>query len=363
MEKSSSLNKSGKRLPALLMLLYSAFLCAAYCQVGGLAGSYLRFPLGARALAMGGAQTASPDELCAWWDPAMLSTKTATDVSVGGGLMSMGRTGGYSSLEFKITPRVGMGIMPVYLGDPSLNDLYNENEEQLSSGSYTTLTIKAALSYLVTRKLSVGLALDYYYQRLPTSYNDDASLNYSEASAVGGFDFAMRYKIRENWSCAVTMQNIDILKVLSGKSPGVELDWEVGSAGDINASVPDVIAPVIIFGNQLNLKLDGRPFIWACDVSGYAVDGYFNKLDHMEIRLNNGFEWKRWDVFAIRAGFGDVLLNQTVFSNSAGFDPRVTLGFGVNLWKIRQGLMFNYAIATDRLWEGLDQQIDLSYRF
>lgn len=355
-------NSAGKRLALCCVACAGAFFpCRP--DIGGLPGAYLRYPVGARALAMGGAQTASPDELSAWWDPAMLSVKRNTQVTLGGGLMSLGRTEGYSSLEFKITPRVGMGLMPLYRGDPALDNLYNENEEKLSSGSYSALTVKAALGYLATRKLSVGVALGYYYQRLPTSYNDNNTLNYSSATAVGGFDFALRYAPLDNWSCAAAVRNIDLLKILSGDRPSIDLTWEVGSTGNINASVTERIVPTITVGSSLGLKLDGRPFIWACDVDAYAVDGEFTKLDHMEIRLNNGFEWKRWDVFALRAGLGDVLLNRNVFSNSYGLDPRVTLGFGADLSRFKKGLVFNYALATDRVWAGVDQKTDLTLKF
>lgn len=345
----------------LLMWAGAVFPCRS--DIGGLPGAYLRFPVGARALAMGGAQAASPEALCTWWDPAMLSTKRNTQATLGGGLMSLGRTQGYSSLEFKISPRVGMGFMPLYCGDPSIDNLYDENERLLSGGSFATLTVKAALSYLVSRKLSVGVALGYYYERLPTSYNHDATLNYSSAAAVGGFDFALRYVPLENWSCAIVARNFDLLKVLSGNKPSVDLNWEVGSSDNINTSIVESIAPAVLVASQINMKLEGRPFLWLCDVDGYVVDGDFKKLDHMEIRLNNGFEWKRWDAFALRAGLGDLLLNRSVFSNADGLNPRVTLGFGVDLSKVRKGLVLDYAVTTDRVWAGIDQQTDLTLRF
>jgi hypothetical protein len=360
--KSSWQNSAVRRVAFVLFLSAgAAYQCRA--DIGGLPGAFLRFPVGARALAMGGAQTASPGDLCTWWDPAMLSTKRNTQVALGGGLMSLGRAEGYSSIEFKISPRVGMGFMPLYRGDPSLDNLYNENEELLSSGSYSTLTVKVALSYLATRKLSLGLAIGYYYEQLPTSYNNNNTLNYSSATAVGGFDFALRYLPLANWSCAVVVRNIDLLKILSGNKPGIDLNWEVGSSDNINASIIERIVPTVTAASSVDMKLDGRPFIWACDIDAYAIDGDFNKLDHMEIRLNNGFEWKRWDVFAIRAGLGDVLLNRTVFSSSNGLDPRVTLGFGVDLSRVHKGLVLNYAIATDRVWAGVDQKTDLTFRF
>ena len=137
--KSSWQNSAVRRVAFVLFLSAgAAYQCRA--DIGGLPGAFLRFPVGARALAMGGAQTASPGDLCTWWDPAMLSTKRNTQIALGGGLMSLGRAEGYSSIEFKISPRVGMGFMPLYRGDPSLDNLYNENEEPLSSGSYSTPT-------------------------------------------------------------------------------------------------------------------------------------------------------------------------------------------------------------------------------
>lgn len=361
MGKSLLQNNKARLALGLVMCAGAVFLCRS--DIGGLPGANLRFPVGARALAMGGAQGASPDELCTWWDPAMLSTRRNTQVTLGGGLMSLGRTQGYSSLEFKISPRVGMGFMPLYCGDPSIDNLYDENEEKLSSGSFATLTVKAALSYLVTRKLSVGVTIGYYYEQLPTSYNNNNTLNYSSATAVGGFDFALRYVPLKNWSCAVVVRNIDLLKILSGDKPGIDMRWEVGSSDNINAEIVENIVPTITMSSQVDMKLDGRPFLWVCDVDGYAIDGEFKKLDHMEIRMNNGFEWKRWDLFAIRAGLGDVLLNRNVFSNSDGLDPRVTLGFGVDLSKVHKGLVLNYAITTDRVWAGIDEQTDLTLRF
>lgn len=337
-----------------------------WTQIGGLPGAYLRAPAGAAAFAMGGAQSASPEQLCTWWNPAMLAYARNTQLDIGGSLRSLGRTEGYLSLQYKITPRVGMGLFTLYRGDPSIDKLYDENEEPMESGSFTSFTGKIGLSCLVTRKTSVGVNIAFYYERLPTS-NIHSSLQYSSATAIGGFDFALRSAPLKNWSCAVILQNIDILKVLSGKSATVDMNWEIGSAENLNASVTDRITPIAVLGSRLDMRLADRPFAWTCDVHAYAVDGDFAKLDRMEIRLNNGFQWKRWDAFFIRAGLGDMLLNRNIFSNTSDFadefSPRVSLGFGADLSKVQKGLRINYGIATDRLGAGVDQQIDFSYYF
>jgi hypothetical protein len=252
-----------------------------------------------------------------------------------------------------------MGLVALYRGDPSLDNLYNENEDLLESGSYTTLTCKVGLSYLFSRKMSGGLSIGYYYQRMPTSYYE-TSLDYSTASAIGGFDFAVRYLLRENWTCAVILQNIDILKTLSGQSASVEINWEM-------TGETEKIPPSAVLASELQLKLCGYPLLWACDIYAYPVDGDFKKLERMEVRLNNGVEWKRWSAFFLRAGIGDFFLNQDLFSHSSNFwddaAPRFTLGFGATAPKINKKIRINYGVSTDRVWAGIDQRIDFSYSF
>jgi hypothetical protein len=364
LEKLLSHSKGLLRLTLCLCFFSGAwFTVSPY--IGGLPGAYLRSPAGASMFAMGGAGSASIEQMCTGINPAMLVRLKTTQFHLGGGLRSMGRTEGCSSLEYKISPRVGIGIFALYRGDPFLDNLYNENEDPLNSGSYTALTCKVGLSYLFTRKLSAGLSLGYYYQRMPTSYNE-AALQYSTASAIGGFDFAVRSLVTPNWACAAIFQNIDILKVLSGKSASVELNWEVGGES-FNYAIAEKIAPVAVFASQLTSKLNNRPFLWACDLCAYAVDGDFTKLERMEVRLNNGFEWRRWDAFFLRAGIGDFLLNQDAFSNSKDFwdkaSPRIAIGFGADLSKIQRGVWVNYGVATDRVWAGIDQRVDFSYSF
>ena len=365
MEKSSWRNNRPRHWPALSLCLWLAFFPAG-AQIGGLPGAYLRAPVGATAFAMGGAQGASPEVLCTWHNPAMLSQVRATRIDCGGGLLSLGRTEGYSSLEYKISPRVGMGLFALYCGDPSIDKLYDENEEPLQSGAFTAVTAKIGLSYLVTRKMSIGLTIGYYYERLPTTY-DKSTLNYSSAAAMGGFDFAIRYTPLKNWTVAALLRNIDILKVLSGQSASVEMNWEAVSADQYNAAVIDRIAPEALVSSRLDLALAGRPFAWTCDAHAYMIDGDFTRLNYMELRLNNGVEWKRWDSFFLRAGLGDILLNRNIFTNESDyadeFLPRVTLGFGADLSKVQKGLRINYGIATDRAGAGVDQQVDLSYTF
>jgi hypothetical protein len=365
LEKSLLQNNGHKRLVIAICLCMCDFFNAK-AQIGGQAGAYLRSPAGPVAFAMGGANSASPEDLCTWWNPAMLSVVPNTRIDLGGGLRSLGRTEGYSSVQFKISPRVGMGLVVLYRGDPDIGNLYDEDENALDNGAFSTFTAKAGLSCLVTRNLSIGLNIGYYYERLPTSYSG-SSLDYSTATAMGGFDFALRYVPLKNWACAVILQNIDILKVLSGESATIDMDWEVLSDESGNSAITDKITPVAVFASQYDTRLAGKPFSWTCDIHAYAVDGDFTKLNCMEIRLNNGVEWKRWNTLCLRAGLGDMLLNRNIYNNTDDFwdefSPRITIGFGADLSKIQRGLKVNYGIATDRTGAGVDQQMGFMYSF
>jgi len=341
----------------------AALLCAGIwqqsaAQIGGQPGAYLRSPVGAAAFAMGGAQAASPEYLSAWVNPAMMTTIRQSELTVGGGLRSLGRSEGYSSFDFKVSPRVAMGFAGLYRGDGNIDNLYNENEEVVSSGSYTTMTLKAAFGYILSKKIAVGLAMGYYYQRVPTGYGAGTSLTYSTATAIGAVDLALRIKPSTAWSLALLMQNIDIFKVLSGKGVGIDMTFDGGTSDYFITTITDRIAPVVTLGSRYDTKLDNRPFAIVGDVNGYIMDGSGTKLDTIEVRLNTGCEWKEWDAFTLRAGIGDILLSARTLQV-----PRFTLGFGADLSKLHKGVTVNYGLATDRVWAGVDQQADFSFTF
>lgn len=351
--------------------------CAAHAQIGGEAGAYLRAPADAQATAMGGGQTAAPSYFATWWNPAQLSLLDKRTLSAGTGLYSQGRTEGFASLEFKLPPRVGIGIGALYRGDPFLDDLYNASEEKLDNGAYTTLTVKAALSYLITRRLSAGLSIGFYYQYLPTSYVG-TSLVYSDATAVGGFSLAVQYKVADSLTLALAVRDISPLQLLSGAPAGIAMNWQVSSSAEQNygagdegygspTSITDMVLPEFVLASSYRGLLAGYPLTWSCDVDGYIVDGTFTRLSSMEAVLFTGFEWRRWQTFRVRAGIGDITINRYIASDWQyywqNFAFRITAGFGVDLNAIRKGLTLNYALTTDEVWAGVDQKLDIVYGF
>ena len=363
---------------ALVLVAGLAAAEGAFAQVGGQAGDYLRAPTGATMTAMGGGQSASPPYLATWWNPAQLANQDKTVFSFGTGLYSLGRTEAFSSLEFKLPPRVGIGLMCLYRGDPVIDKLYTSDEQALPSGAFTTLTTKVALSYLVSRRLSAGPSLGVFYERLPTSYNEtstetgvNASLNYSDATSVSGFSLGLQYRATDSLTLAFVVRDVDPLLMLSGSPASITMNWQLTEAdGDYNPSVTDAVMPTFVLGALLRHHLLGRPFLWSCDIDGYLVDGTWTKLDYMEARIHTGVEWQRWNTFRVRLGLDDLPVNRSmVEAPSNGIDYwhdlscRVTAGFGWDIVKVHKGLTLNYSVATDKVWAGIDEMLDVVYKF
>jgi hypothetical protein len=333
--------------------------CASTVQalVGGESGAFLRTPVGAAASAMGGAGTAAPAYLSAWWNPAVLSTFTGRRAALGMGIRSQGRTEGFASFAFRIPPRVGMGMSLVYRGDPFLTNLRDRDENRISRGAYTTLTFKTALSYVVSRRLAVGGTLGIFYQSMPTGVTADFTPRNSAAAGIGGFDLGVHYRVRDDWMLAVTARNM-----------GVSMDWEVHAADDgLSTTITDRPLPSFAVGSRLERRLRGRPFVWTCDAVGYIFDGSWRRLPRAEVCVSNGWEWRCWETFRLRAGIGDVCLNSNLLDDrkeyTADFSPRIAAGFGADLVRVREGLALNYAVSTDRVWAGIDQVLDITYAF
>jgi len=345
----------------LIYSVMASLLLASFAMgglsTGGESGAYLRLPVGPVASAMGNANSASPRFMGAWWNPAVLSTYKTRSAFIGGAYRSQGRTDGFASLSFRIPPRAGMGLMILYRGDPFLNDLHSADEELLGRAAYTTLTIKAAVSYFINRKLSAGASIGFYYQSLPTEILLNNEIKNSKTRGIGGFDFAVRYKVSDHLVLAAIIRKL-----------GLSMDWEIrNSAWDLNSSHEDNVLPEIIIASQLTKNLLGKPFIWNSDWIVYISDGDGGSLSRNELVLNNGFEWQYWEKFYLRAGLGDMAFSTEMFRDSEkygnSFSPRITAGFSADLSRVRSGMRLHYALTTDKVWAGIDQVLGIALEF
>lgn len=326
--------------------------------LGGYGGSFHRAPVGAASFSLGGAQTASAKALCVWWNPAALSHLKKNVLVMGTGYRPLGRTEGYASFEFLVPPRMAMGVSLLYRGDPFIDDLVDEQEFPLEDGSYTTLSGKIGVSYLIKRNLSAGFNFFIYYQRLPTGFKPTGALIYSSATALGGFDLGIQYRLSKHSTFGLVFKNI------LGN-----FNWEFKQQDDFNPMYEDTLPSTVTFGHEIRTHLLGKPFIWTCDVIGYMYNANFKALDHMHAVLNNGVEWQRWENFYIRAGIRDILFNRDLFHNTdifkKHFSLAMSLGFSLDLSTALKGkdIVLNYGFSNDKVGAGLDQQLDFVISF
>ncbi len=339
-------------------LLGSAVTALAW--VGGESGAYLRAPVGAASVAMGGAGSASPDYLGAWWNPAVLPMYDSRHVSAGLGVRSLGRMEGNADLSLRIPTRFGIGVSALYRGDPFLDDLRDEYGEKLDGGSYTTLSLRAGVGVRISRSWSAGVSLGLFYQSLPTDYTGAGTLVRSNVTGIGGFTLAARYEKSERLGLALLVKNL-----------GLDMDWSLNAEEQgfeySYAQVKDSPLPEFVLASRFQTTLLGRPFVWASDLSGWVVDGDLHVLDHPQGVWNNGVEWQFWDTFCFRLGIGEVPLEGSFVNDSKqyweAFTMRVSGGFGWELRKLREGLQVHYAISSDKVGSLFDQALDITLTF
>jgi len=324
-------------------------------MVGGEGGAYLRSPAGAAALAMGGAYSAAPEELLTWWNPALLCLQERRNVMFGGGIRPFGQSEGFAALEFKVPPRMGMGFMLLYRGDPFLDNLYDENENLYPAASYTTITGKIALSYYINRKLSAGCNIAIRYIRQPSEFGEAAIVSTS-ATSMGSFDFVLAYKQSKNLTLTAQLKDV-----------GATMDWNFTSLYDYNVPSKDVIPPSLIIASSWRGVLHEKPIIWNTNLQMYTFDGDFKKSLRAQTSLSTGAEWQYWENLYLRLGIGDVNFNGDMVSSADSywreFSMRLAGGISYDMSKIRKGMRCNYGCSTDKVWAGVDQQLDITLQF
>jgi hypothetical protein len=176
-------------------------------------------------------------------------------------------------------------------------------------------------------------------------------------TGIGGFSLALRWQPLDNWSLA-----------LMARSLGLTMDWSFENAdGENGGQATDKVPPEFVLASRHEGHLAGKAFVWTTDLVANAFDGEWNALPHPEAAWHNGFEWSCWETFHVRLGLGDLTLNGKLTSDPSAYfselSPRITAGFAWHVKRLTNGLWVNYALTTDRLWEGLDQVLDITYTF
>jgi hypothetical protein len=298
--------------------------------------------------------------MLSWYNPAQLPFLRERRASFGGGYRSLGRAESWASYDFRIPPRVGMGVSFVYRGDPSIDGLYDGyysggevvEERKLESAAWTAFSAKIGIGYLAARRLAFGGSVSVNYQRLPTAPTPSGTTGSSSATSIGAVDIAAVYRATPNLTLSASIKNL-----LSRNA------WQYNSYDEFSdgaITIDEVVPPVFVLSSSHKTTLLERELIWGADAAIFLIDGEGNYLGAPEAVIAAGATWKFTEAIALRAGIADMeLSNETAES----FSPRITFGFSYSLPTLRKGAAFNYAIMTDRIWAGVDQQLDVTVSF
>jgi hypothetical protein len=327
----------------------------------GLPGAVFRLPAGAWASGVGGAASADPDYMISWYNPSQLPQLRDRRASFGAGMRSLGRAESWASYDFRVPPRVGMGLSFVYRGDPFINNMYDGyysggdvvEERALNGAAWSAASLKIGAGYIASRRLSVGGSVAVAYQSLPTTptpYN--SAIEHTSATSIGAIDIAATYKMTPALTLCASVKNL-----LSRNS------WRIASYdGDFPPIIEETVPPILVFASSHKLTLLERELVWSADAAVYLFDGEGAFIGSPELVIAAGARWKFTDGITLRAGIADIEISGG-YGYWDSFSPRLALGFSYSLPKLRKGAAFNYAVTTDRIWAGVDQQLDLTVSF
>jgi len=331
----------------------------------GLPDVVFRLPAGAWASGMGGAALADPEQMISWYNPARLPLLRDRRASLGAGVRSLGRAEGWASYDFRVPPRAGMGLSFVYRGDPFINNLYDgyyddkgnvESERKLNGASMTAVSLNIGAGYIVSKKISAGGSISINHQSLPTA-PIDGSIENSSVTSIGGLDIMASYRASSALTLSAGVKNLMRHNV-----------WHIYTYdNDFSPIIEETVPPVFVLASSHKTSLFERELVWNVDAQSYFFDGEGKYIGNPEMVIAAGARWKFSEELYLRAGVGDVNLSGELWRHSGeyfqNFSPRIALGFSYDLKKFKQRAFFNYAVTTDRVWAGVDQQFDITVSF
>lgn len=306
-------------------------------RVGTAAGTQVLVPVGARDLAMGGADVATTAGLSAiYWNPAgfsMLKTTAAgqfstmtifNDIKVN--YLAVGfRSGRFGS--------IGVSLKSFDFGDIPLTTI--EDMDGASGKTFAPTFTTAALTYSrrLTDAIAVGFTGKLIYESIPrasaSAFAFDMGIQYKNLGQINGLNIGL------------VVKNIGTNMRYSGSGLLAQATEEGSSYQDFRSrqASSDQLPSTVELGLSYQRNI--------AENSNLIVSGTFQNNNFDNDRIKIGAEYMFNDLIALRGGY---LFNQNVESADALY--RFTLGVGLHYNLAGTDLTLDYAYRDSQYFDG-----------
>lgn len=292
-------------LIAVSVFFFTGFLIAQpkFTEINSKVGAFSRMGFGARGIGMGNAMSAvTTGNLVSYYNPALPSFQENNSFQSGYTFLSLDRSLNFLSFTRKFdfyskvnpkdtVPRATAGISFGII-NAGVSGIDGRDNNGLSTGELSTSENQVFLSVSnrFSRKLSVGIAVKFYYYKL-----------YEEITSNGlGVDIGALYKVNDNWNISLMISDLNS-----------EYDWDTSP----------------IYQQQGLTSMDKFPVLNKIGLSYYkpeikllaAIEFENSSAGTNIIRL--GAEYNIYDNLFLRGGFDQFNLSNI----DAGIKP--SLGF------------------------------------
>lgn len=281
-----------------------------FTQINSKVGAFSRMGFGARGIGMGNAMSAvTTGNLVSYYNPALPPFQENNSFQLGYTFLSLDRSLNFLSFTRKFDfyskvnsqdkePRATAGLSFGIINS-GVSGIDGRDNNGLQTGELSTSENQVFLgvSNKFSKKLSLGLAVKFYYYKL-----------YEEISTSGiGLDIGALYKVNDNWNISLMISDLNS-----------EYDWDTGP----------------IYQQQGLTSIDKFPVLNKIGVSYYNPE--IKILTAIEFENSNagtnfirfGAEYNIYENLFLRGGFDQFNLSNTEagLKPSLGFSYSQTLG-------------------------------------
>jgi len=305
-----------KKTKILLIIIAISGFILPQSKVGTTAANFLSIPVGSRASAMGGAFTATANDVtAAYWNPAGLSRLTKNEFDVSYSEWLVGSKLNWFGLAFKISDddAVALSINQLNYGQ---DDITTADQPEGTGQKWDAADIAFALSYArnLTDRFSVGGTVKYISQRI-----------WNESASAFAMDIGLLFKTQiDGLRIGMNISNFGTEMQLDGKDLLLAANSDPAHTGANNeiASKLSTDSWPLPLNFAVGLAWDALSvdqFLWTV-----AADAIYPNNQTSYLNVGTEITWN--NLISIRGGYNSLFKQAAVENLTAGFGVQYDFG-------------------------------------